>query len=135
MSAMVHRIGCLGHLAWLATMISVLSPSSVAAEGILDAACTPGQKVIVTDYQGPGTSNGRGHDMAAFLRGKNAAGVDTEYMMLVWSMDSGKGQGGISMWNWNDPTTWSAPALKYRLVAPPLREAHSTPVTNMAAND
>ena len=136
MSAAVRRSGRMRPLVLLAgSAVGLGSTGSMGAQGILDAVCTPGQKVIVTDYQGPGTTNGRGHDMAAFVRGKNAAGVDTDYMMLVWSMDSGKGQGGISFWNWDQPTTWSAPKLKYRLVASPLREAHSTPVTNMVGND
>ena len=136
MSAAVRRSGHMRPLVLLAgSAVGLGSTGSMGAQGILDAVCTPGQKVIVTDYQGPGTTNGRGHDMAAFVRGKNAAGVDTDYMMLVWSMDSGKGQGGISFWNWDQPTTWSAPKLKYRLVASPLREAHSTPVTNMVGND
>ena len=73
------------------------------AAGILDAPCTtPGQKLIVTDYQGAAiASNGRGHGMAAFVRGKDAAAVDTDYLMLVWSKDSGKGDGGISFYNWD----------------------------------
>ena len=54
------------------------------AAGILDAPCTPGQKLIVKDYQGATiASNGRGHGMAAFVRGKDAAAVDTDYLMLV----------------------------------------------------
>ena len=69
--------------------------------------------------------------MAAFVRGKNAANIDSDYLMLVWSMDSGKGDGGISFWNWSQPDIWSAPTRAFRLVAPQLREAHSTPVTNM----
>ena len=107
------------------------------AAGILDAPCTTlGQKLIVTDYQGAAiASNGRGHGMAAFVRGKDAAAVDTDYLMLVWSKDSGKGDGGISFYNWDSPSTWSAPTLRFKLTDAKLREAHSTPVTEMFAND
>ena len=85
--------------------------------GILDAPCTTlGQKLIVTDYQGAAiASNGRGHGMAAFVRGKDAAAVDTDYLMLVWSKDSGKGDGGISFFNWTSPSTWSATTLRFKL--------------------
>jgi hypothetical protein len=112
------------------------------AQGLLDAPCTPGQKLIVTDYQGaPSSSNGRGHGMAAFVRGKNGAGVDNDYLMLVWSKDSGKGDGGISFYNWDSVSTWgnppalNQPTLRSKLTDARLREAHSTPVTNMFAND
>ena len=88
------------------------------------------------DYQDyPTNGVGRGHNMAAFLRGKDASNADKDYMMLVWSRDSGKGEGGISFWNWDTPATWSAPTKKKHLVASQLREAHSTPVTNMFAPD
>jgi hypothetical protein len=56
-------------------------------------------------------------------------------MLLVWSMDSGKGDGGLSFWNWDTPGTWSAPRLRKHLPASRLREAHSTPSTNMFADD
>ena len=106
--------------------------------GILDAPCAPlGSKYILSDYKNaPPTRSARGHDMAAFVRGKNAPTMQTsDYMMLVWSMDSGKGDGGISFWNWSQPDVWSAPTRAFRLAAPQLREAHTTPVTNMFAND
>ena len=106
------------------------------AQGLLDAACTVGSKFPIVDYQDyPTNSVGRGHNMAAFLRGKDASNADKDYMMLVWSRDSGKGEGGISFWNWDTPATWSAPTKKKHLVASQLREAHSTPVTNMFAPD
>ena len=93
-----------------------------------------GSKFILSDYKNaPANTIGRGHDMAAFVRGKNGANVDSDYLMLVWSMDSGKGDGGISFWSWGQPDVWSAPTRAFRLVAPQLREAHSTPVTNMFA--
>jgi hypothetical protein len=128
------------HTGWIGLLVAALVGfdcplAAGAAEGILHTTCAPGDKTIVTDYKGPGTSNGRGHDMAAFARAKNGAGVDTDYLMLVWSMDSGKGDGGISFWSWDQPSVWSAPTLKFKVAAPPLREAHSTPVTNMVAAD
>ena len=67
--------------------------------------------------------------MAAFLEAKNAAGSDAEHMMLVWSQDSGKGDGGFSFYGWNNPASWSAPVRERRHAAPPIREAHSTPST------
>ena len=74
--------------------------------------------------------------MAAFLTEKNAEGIDKNYMMLVWSRDSGRDDGGISFWNWDQPTSFTTPlTIKYRTLASQLREAHSTPVTNMFAND
>ena len=73
----------------------------VQAGGLLDATCKPGNKLIVTDYEDVPTNQvGRGHDMAAFIRGKNAAGVDEEYLLLPWARDSGKDGGGFSLWNW-----------------------------------
>lgn len=118
-------------LAGLGALLA-LAGGPAAAEGILNAACPLGSQFILRDYKDhPINSVGRGHGMAAFVRGKNAADVPTDYMMLVWSQDSGKGDGGISFWNWNDPATWSAPVLKKHFPAPHLREVHSTPVTNM----
>ena len=115
----------------------VLAAVPANGAGILDAPCAPlGSKYILSDYKNaPANTIGRGHGMAAFVRGKNAANIDSDYLMLVWSMDSGKGDGGISFWNWSQPDIWSAPTRAFRLVAPQLREAHSTPVTNMFAND
>ncbi len=116
----------------LALGVAALSPAGAA--GILDAACgSLDQKQMVTDYKGaPGPTSGRGHGVAAFVRGKDAAQVDTDYLMLVWSKDSGQGDGGISFWNWNSPSSWAdPPKLKFKLTDPKLREAHSTPVTNM----
>lgn len=126
------RMGC-----GAAVLSAAIAGAPIAqAGGLLDAACTPGTKLIVKDFKDhPTNTIGRGHDMAAFVRGKNAAGVDEDYMMLVWSMDSGKGDGGISLWNWDQPATWSAPALKFHHPSTTLREAHTTPVTNMFAND
>ena len=113
-----------------------LGASTGRAEGLLNAACAPGQKLIVQDYKDPATSRTpRGHAMAAFTRGKNAAGVDTDYMMMVWSQDSGKGDGGISFWNWDNPQSWSQPRLKKHFPAPVLREAHSVPATNLFGGD
>jgi hypothetical protein len=121
-------------VALVASAAMAAGPAALAQD-ILDAACTPGDKQIVTDYADyPTNTVGRGHDMAAFVRGKNAAGVDKNCMMLVWSRDSGKDGGGISFWSWDQPATWSAPTLKRHFPAPQLREAHSTPVTNMFAN-
>lgn len=123
-------------LGWAALLTAAPLVAGAQAEGLLNAACTPGNKWIVRDYKDHPTSTvGRGHNMAAFVRGKNAAGADTDYMMLVWSQDSGKGDGGISFWNWDSPAVWSAPKLRKHFPAAPLREAHSTPVTNMFAND
>jgi hypothetical protein len=120
----------------LAMGVLAISTGRSFAQDLLNATCTPGAKLLVTDYKNyPTNTIGRGHDMAAFVRGKNAAGVDQNYMMLVWSMDSGKGDGGLSFWSWDQPATWSAPSLKKHLPASQLREAHSTPVTNMVAND
>jgi hypothetical protein len=120
----------------LGAVISVAAGPAALAQDILDAACTPGDKLIVADYKNhPTNTVGRGHSMAAFVRGKNAAGVDKNHLMLVWSQDSGRGDGGISFWSWDQPANWSAPTLKRHFPAPELREAHSTPVTNMFAND
>ena len=52
---------------------------------------------------------GRGHAMAAFVRGRNAAGADSDYMMLVWSTDGGKGEGGISFYDWDQGPGWLNP--------------------------
>ena len=74
------------------------------AQGLLDATCPVGSRFPIVDYQDyPTNTIGRGHNMAAFLRGKDASNADKEYMMLVWSRDSGKGEGGISFWNWDTP--------------------------------
>lgn len=126
------RRAAVGAALWLG-----IAAPTVQAQGLLDAACTPGQKVIVTDYQGaPSSTNGRGHDMAAFVRGKDGGGIDRDYLMLVWSKDSGQGAGGISFYNWDTPSSWGgAPVLRKKIVDATLREAHSTPVTNMFAND
>jgi hypothetical protein len=124
-----------GSCAALFASAAVAAGPTALAQDILDTTCTPGDKLIVTDYKNPPANTvGRGHDMAAFVRGKNSAGVDKNHMMLVWSQDSGKGDGGISFWSWDAPATWSAPTLKRHFPAPELREAHSTPVTNMFAN-
>jgi hypothetical protein len=106
--------------------------SGARAEGILDAPCTPGSKFIVKDYADrPADTQPRGHDMAAFLRAKNATGVDTEYMLLVWAVDSGKPGGGLGFYSWDNPGVWSAPVERFTHPASQLREAHSTPLTNM----
>lgn len=127
-----------GRPAWAALLLGASLAGGTAgadAAGLLNAACTPGAKSIVKDYKTlPGT-DGRGHGMAAFHRGRNAAGVDVEYMMLPWSMDSGRGDGGLSFWNWDDPATWSAPRRRKHLPVPRLREAHSTPTTDMVGGD
>jgi hypothetical protein len=106
------------------------------AEDLLNASCTLGDKVVIKDFKDyPANTIGRGHAMAGFLTGKNNLGVDRNYMMLVWSRDSGRDDGGISFWNWDQPADFKTPpTLKYRGLAPQLREAHSTPVTNMFAN-
>ena len=137
MCAIKIRAASARSLAVASILLMAGDPSPARAAGILDAACTPGQGPIVTDFQGaPGPTTGRGHGMAAFVRGKDAAQVDTDYLMLVWSKDSGQGDGGISFWNWDSPSSWgSPPKLRYKLTDPQLREAHVTPVTNMFAND
>src|SRR3954452_12219319 len=107
-------------------------PAGARAEGILDAACTPGSKFIVKDYADrPANTQPRGHDMAAYVKAKNAAGVDTEYMLLVWAVDSGKPGGGFAFYSWDNPAAWSAPVERFTHPASQLREAHSTPLTNM----
>ena len=112
------------------------------AAGILDAPCKPGQKLIVKDYQGATiASNGRG--MAAFARGKDAAAVNTDYLMLVWSKNSGRSEGGITFYNWGTTSAWTVgqppkantPSLRFKISDSRIREAHSTPVTEMFAND
>ena len=133
-------VQCGRGIAGLACLVAVAlvagSAPQAHAQGLLDAACTVGSKFPIVDYQDyPTNSVGRGHNMAAFLRGKDASNADKDYMMLVWSRDSGKGEGGISFWNWDTPAIWSAPTKKKHLVASQLREAHSTPVTNMFAPD
>ncbi len=107
-------------------------PAGARAEGILDAACTPGSKFIVKDYADrPANTQPRGHDMAAYVKAKNAAGVDTEYMLLVWAVDSGKPGGGFAFYSWDNPGVWSPPVERFTYPASQLREAHSTPLTNM----
>jgi hypothetical protein len=110
------------------------SAGAVDAAGLLDASCSaPGQKHLVTDAQEDG---GRGHAMAAFVRGKNEAGADSDYMMLIWSKDGGLGEGGISFYDWDAASGWlDPPTLRSKIADPRLREAHSTPVTNMFADD
>jgi hypothetical protein len=124
-----------GRLAWAALLAGVPlagEPGAARAAGILNAACTPGDKFVVEDYADPpANTQGRGHDMAAFLRANDPAGVAAEYMMLVWAVDSGKPGGGVSFYNWDAPGTWSAPVRRARFAAPQLREAHSTPTTDM----
>src|SRR5215217_1251567 len=92
MAERVWRNVRVNQVAWLVGWAIGLGVGSITAfaEGILDAPCPPGAKQIITDYQGSGTSEGRGHDMAGFLRGKNVngSGTDTEYMLLVWARDS-----------------------------------------------
>ena len=126
------RRAAMGAVLWVA-----ITAPAAQAQGLLDAPCTPGQKVIVPDYQGaPIPTNGRGHGMAAFLRGKDGGGVDHDYLMLIWSKDSGKGDGGISFYIGILPQ--AGKVFRYyarRSVDAKLREAHSTPVTNMFAND
>lgn len=130
-------LGCTCRAATGVTLWLWVTVPALHAQGLLDASCTPGQKVIVTDYQGvPNPTNGRGHDMAAFVRGRDAGGIDRDHLMLVWSKDSGRGDGGISFYNWDAPGTWGGPpVLRRKIVDARLREAHSTPVTNMFAND
>lgn len=122
--------------ACLAAAAAILVAGDAPAEGLLDAACAPGQKLIVRDYKDhPANRTARGHDMAAFVRGKNGAGVDSDHLMLVWSQDSGKGDGGISFYNWDNPASWTAPKLRKHWPQSQLREAHGTSVTNMFAGD
>lgn len=127
-----RRTSARSSAAILAVLLGVSAPAGAA--GILDASCsTPGQKHIVTDFQG---SSGRGHGMAAFVRGKDGSGADTDYMMLVWSKDSGKGEGGISFYDWDQASGWlNPPTLRSKVTDAKLREAHSTPVTNMFGGD
>ena len=123
---------------WLAVFGATTFGNPASAQGLLNAPCAVSNSsaLLIKDYKTyPATTIGRGHDMAAFVRGKNDLGVDKDYMMLVWSMDSGKGDGGISFWSWDQPSTWSLPTLKRHYPAPKLREAHSTSVTNMVGAD
>src|SRR5689334_3274295 len=56
-------------LGLLLAVLSVGSAAPVRAEGILDAACTPGSKFIIKDYADkPANTQPRGHDMAAFVK-------------------------------------------------------------------
>ena len=112
-------------------------PSPARAAGILDAACTPGQKTDRDRLPGCSEPDHRPWPRHGGIRARQERGpVDTDYLMLVWSKDSGQGDGGISFWNWDSPSSWgSPPKLRYKLTDPKLREAHSTPVTNMFAND
>src|SRR4051794_41757361 len=92
------------------------------AGGILDAACTPGSKFIIKDYADkPANTQPRGHDMAAFVKAKNAAGVDTEDMFLVWSVDSGKPGGRFGFWSWDNPASRRAPVERLGYPAGQLR--------------
>src|SRR3954470_301233 len=118
-----------------AKLAALGSVPRASAQGQLDASCPVGARFTIKDYKTLPSTDGRGHNMAGFVRGKDAAGVDRDYMMLVWSRDSGKGDGGISFWSWDQPGTWSAPVRKNRLLAAELREAHTTPLTNMFATD
>ena len=121
--------------ALLATALGGVMPTTALAVGLLDASCSPGSKQIITDHKDEAGRIGRGHAMAAFLEAKGPLGNNSEHMLLAWSQDGGKGDGGFSFYTWNDPTTWSAPNRVRRHAAPPIREAHSTPSTNMAGND
>jgi hypothetical protein len=128
------RLGTSARSAAAVLALTIGLGAPVSAAGLLDASCSAaGQKHIVTDVQG---GSGRGHAMAAFVRGKDAAGADSDYMMLVWSVDGGAGNGGLSFYDWDQAAGWlDPPTLRFKLADARLREAHSTPVTNMFAND
>src|SRR3954453_19382884 len=122
-------------LASCTTIAALWGMPGALAQALLDAPCPLGARFTIKDYKTLPSTDGRGHNMAAFVRGKDTAGVERDYMMLVWSRDSGKGDGGISFWSWDQPGPWSAPVRKNRLLAPELREADSTPMTKMFATD
>ena len=125
-----------GRLVSCATVAAFLGGMPGArAQALLDTPCPLGARFTIKDYKTLPSTDGRGQNMAAFVRGKDTTGVDRDYMMLVWSRDSGRGDGGISFWSWDQPGTWSAPVRKNRLLAAELREAHTTPLTNMFAKD
>jgi hypothetical protein len=113
MGTKLHHAGARITLGMLLSLLMAPMALPVHGEGILNASCTPGSRFVIKDYKDyPANRIGRGHDMAAFLRGKNASGIDQNYMMLVWTMDSGKGDGGISFWNCEQPSAWSMPTLR-----------------------
>jgi hypothetical protein len=99
---------------------------SALAQTIPNAACTVGeQSSLIRDGQG---SNLVGSDMVAVIRARNGGTSYGYYMAAPFSMDDGKGQGGLAFY---DISNWKAPVRKQRYEVDNIREAHGLGFTEM----
>ena len=122
---------------WLAVFGATTFGNPASAQGLLNAPCAVSNSsaLQIKDYKTyPSTTNGRGHDMAAFVRGKNAR---RRYRLHDAGLVDGQrqGRGRHQLLELGPADDLERSDAQASLVAPPLREAHSTPVTNMFATD